>query len=916
MPKNNESTMQWKVDIAQFKKNIQDAKRQISLANAEFKTATAGMGKWANSITGVESKIKQLNTVSANQKTVLAELQKQYDIVAREMGEDSEAAQKLKIQIENQKAAISKTDAEISKYNSQLGKLEAEQKQAESATGKLTNTIEEQESALADLKSQYANAVLEYGKNSKEAKSLAKEISSLSTELAENKTKLNDAEKAADRLDNSIDDAGESARDAANGGFTVLKGTLANLAAEGVTRLIDGMRELGRQLIDIGKQSITGYAAFEQLEGGVNKLFGDASKTVMDNAKQAFSTAGMSANEYMETVTSFSASLISGLGGDTEEAARIADIAIRNMSDNANTFGTDIASIQNAYQGFAKQNYTMLDNLKLGYGGTQAEMARLVNESGVLNGKFEVTAETVKDLPFATLIEAINETQKRMSISGLTAEEAAEAVKNGVMTQEEAYAAMGTTAKEAASTLEGSYNSMKAAWSNFLVNLSSGEDVSGSFDALINAASTVWDNLKPVLEELIDNVVTLIRDELTERFPEAMEAFDKIKEAVSTAFQWILDNKDALIAALSGIAAGITALLIAQKIEGMIKAFKAWKLATEGMTIAQRLLNAAQLASPIGLIIAGIAALVTAFVVLWNKSEAFRNFWIGLWESIKTFMEPIIEAIKGFFTETIPAAIDTMVTFFSELPGKIWKFLSDLLSKVIGWANNMVTKARETGRSFLNNVVSFITQLPGKIWGFLSDVISKVGSWAGSLATKGAEAARGLFNSVVNGIKGLPGKMLSIGTDIVKGIWEGISGSYDWIKGKISGWVGNVTDFLKNLFGIGSPSKLMRDEIGKWLPEGIAVGFDDDLPKAESKMKKAMVKAVNQLKVSAENAKGGIVTPISVTADDSNRSNVGGRSQIINFNQTINSPKAVDRLTLYRETNSMLFNAKVGLSNV
>lgn len=231
------------------------------------------------------------------------------------------------------------------------------------------------------------------------------------------------------------------------------------------------------------KASLGAGGTYEQLEGGVKKLFGnDAMKTVIGNANKAFSTAGMSANKYMDTVTSFSASLISSLGGNTAKAAKHADLAIRDMSDNANTFGTDMEAVQNAYQGFAKGNFTMLDNLKLGYGGTQTEMLRLVNDSGVLKEK----VDDIKDVSFDDMILAIHKIQENMNITG-------------------------TTAKEASGTLEGSFNSMKASAENFLTSLATGNNVK---DSLGNLLSTFKDwsvgNLLPMLGQIFSSLGSLI----------------------------------------------------------------------------------------------------------------------------------------------------------------------------------------------------------------------------------------------------------------------------------------------------------------------------------------------------------------------------------------------------------------------
>lgn len=231
------------------------------------------------------------------------------------------------------------------------------------------------------------------------------------------------------------------------------------------------------------KQAIGEYSNYEQLVGGVETLFKDSSDKVVKYANDAYKTAGLSANEYMDTVTSFSASLLQGLGGDTDKAAEIANQAIVDMSDNANKMGTDMASIQNAYQGFAKQNYTMLDNLKLGYGGTASEMARLINDSGVLGDTVEVTADTVNDVSFDKIIEAIHVIQDNMDITG-------------------------TTAKEASTTIQGSIGMMKSAWTNFLTGMA---DPDQDFDALlgnlVDSVVTVADNLIPRITATLPRIV-------------------------------------------------------------------------------------------------------------------------------------------------------------------------------------------------------------------------------------------------------------------------------------------------------------------------------------------------------------------------------------------------------------------------
>jgi len=237
-----------------------------------------------------------------------------------------------------------------------------------------------------------------------------------------------------------------------------------------------------KEIIKLGKAALDAYAQFEQLEGGVNKIFGkEAAQEVMKNANEAYKTAGMSANQYMETVTNFSASLISSMGGNSKAAAKVADMAIRDMSDNANTFGTNMKSIQDAYQGFAKQNYTMLDNLKLGYGGTKTEMERLLSDAEKLTGK-KYNLDNLNDV-----YEAIHVIQEEYNITG-------------------------TTSKEAAKTIQGSMAMTKAAFDNFLVSLGSGKGVTKAMNNLFKSIGTTIKNIAPVALKIVKGLVKAMAD--------------------------------------------------------------------------------------------------------------------------------------------------------------------------------------------------------------------------------------------------------------------------------------------------------------------------------------------------------------------------------------------------------------------
>ena len=352
------------------------------------------------------------------------------------------------------------------------------------------------------------------------------------------------------------------------------------------------------------KSSIENYAEFEQLVGGVETLFKDSSNAVKGYADNAYKTAGLSANEYMSTVTSFSASLLQGLGGDTAKAAEIANLAITDMSDNANKMGSDMATIQAAYQGFAKQNYTLLDNLKLGYGGTASEMARLINDSGVLGDTMEVTAETVNSVSFDKIIQAINVVQTEMGITG-------------------------TTAKEAASTIQGSVAATKSAWKNLVTGIA---DENADLDILINnfteSASTALGNLLPRIGQVVSGIEAvgdkvpvfgLLTDAIKLTATVLIGAqIGSILQGIVTGFQaaqvqialYTLANGEAALA--SGVMTG--ALTAKEVIVGLLTG----KITLA--TAAQTLWNAAINANPI-MIAVTAAALLTAGVIKLARAQ-------------------------------------------------------------------------------------------------------------------------------------------------------------------------------------------------------------------------------------------------------------------------------------------------------
>lgn len=302
----------------------------------------------------------------------------------------------------------------------------------------------------------------------------------------------------------------------------------------------------------LSSDALGAYSQYEQLVGGVETLFAGAEDIVLENAENAFKTAGISANNYMETVTGFSATLLQGLDGDTKKAAEIADQALIDMADNANKMGTAMSSVQYAYQGFAKQNYTMLDNLKLGYGGSQAEMARLINDSGVLNGEMVATAKNVKEIPFDKVIEAIHVIQENLGITG-------------------------TTALEAETTLEGSMNKLKASWENALV------DIAKPLDDFAQGGLTILNDNIDVIKDALVDMMEQIKPLLDDALVKLQEWIDgggvqKLADGFVDAVSFIINHKDILLTFF----AALEVALGADRISNAVKGIKELKDAVSG----------------------------------------------------------------------------------------------------------------------------------------------------------------------------------------------------------------------------------------------------------------------------------------------------------------------------------------------
>lgn len=337
-----------------------------------------------------------------------------------------------------------------------------------------------------------------------------------------------------------------------------------------------------------------------------------------------------------------------------------------------------------------------------------------------------------------------------------------------------------------------------------------------SLDNLGNSSGTTEDAYSTMMDTA-DGKMKQVKETANDLFIKVFEKAEPVIAAVLDGFQWLIENAQILVPFL--VALGVAF--------GVMQAQAVIAAAAEAeMTVAQYLLNSAFLACPVLWIAMAIAALVAAFIYLWNNCDEFRQFWINLWQNIKDIFFTVWDAVKSFFTEKIPEMFNNLLQWFIALPDNIAYWLGYALGKIIAWCITLPEKAREAGKAFLENVINFFKNLPSNIATWLLNAVSKVSEWKIKLHEKGAEAAKGLLTAVVDGLKGLPGKMLEIGGNIVKGLWQGIQNMIGWFKDKIHNFFSGIVDGVKDTLDIHSPSKKFA-WIGKMCIEGFEDPFDD-----------------------------------------------------------------------------------------
>lgn len=849
---------------SEYRAALRNISQRLKEVSSELKLVSSQYDKNDTSIEALTAKQTALTHRLDEQKSKLSTLREQYEKMGSEYQQNKEKHEQLVASYNREKSELERIGRELGTTSPEYKKQAEVVEKLKEQVDKSTAANDQNERSMSRMRTQMNNAQTDINKTTNEIKDLESQMGKSAT--------------SSGKLGESVEDAGEKARNA-EGGFTVLKGAIANLAGNIVMSAINGVQSLAGEAINSSDalkkfESTMSFAGYD--DSTISKAKDDmkeyADLTVYDLDTVANTTAQLAANGIQDYT------------GLTQAAGNLNAVA----GGNADTFRS-VALVLTQTAGAGKLTTENWNQMADAIPGASGKLQEALQKNGAYTGNF----------------------RDAMAQGQITADEFNQAIMDLGFTDAAQQAATSTT------TFEGAMGNLEAAVTDGLMQI---------YDAIGS--------------ENVTGFINGINDAVTEVIP-------YIKDGVS----WLKDNLPKIAPLLAGISAALGTIMVAQKVEALVTAFKSWKTATEGLTVAQRILNAVQLSSPIGIAVAAISALVAGIVVLWNTNEGFRDAVMNVWQAVQDFIGDAVQAIGDFFSnlgttisqlpqmfadwlnsvittvtewvtdmasnaasagsqfvdnvinfvQNLPYNIGYLlgtvignviswvadmasnaasagsqfvsnaINFIQNLPANVASFLSSVISNVVGWVSNMASNATRAGSQFLSNAINFISQLPGRIASFLTKVISSLGSWAGQMASKGAEGARNMFNAVVNGLASLPSRVLSIGSDVVHGIWNGISGAAGWLAGKVKSFASGILDGMKDALGIHSPSRLFRDQVGKYIAQGIGEGFTDEMGSVVNQMQDAMPDASAfvsdpQLAYSASTATGAVANSSVVDA--------------------------------------------------
>ena len=631
---------------------------------------------------------------------------------------------------------LREVSSELKLTNTQFASGDKTVKETKTAYTNMNNTVQQQKEKINTLRTALAEAEKQYGSNNEKVKNFKTQLNNAENQLIQMENATNKSNKELKNMKSGFDDAGQGAL---KFGDLLKANVLGDFITSGLKTVAGAVKQLGSVFLTVGKEALDSYADYEQLVGGVETLFKDSSGIVENYANNAYKTAGLSANDYMETVTSFSASLLQSLDGDTAKVAEVSNMAVTDMADNANKMGTDMSSIQNAYQGFAKQNYTMLDNLKLGYGGTKSEMERLLSDAQKISGvKYDIS--NLNDV-----YQAIHVVQGELGITG-------------------------TTAKEASTTIQGSVSAMKSAWQNMLTGIA---DDNADFDGLINnlvdSIVTAGKNILPRVETIIDGVIELVMSTTEIIIDDLPQIIETGRGMISGLLQGIQEMLQEL--------ASSAFLIIQELVTSLLESLP--QLLQMGIDLLTELINGISQTLPqlIPVMVEAVAGIAETLIDnIDTIVDAGINLIIGLADGLIAALPKLIERA--------PVIIDKLVTKLTD---------PDMIGRIIQAAGRLISELAigliQAIPKLLANIPQIINSIAKGLLNGIADLrdVGKnllKGLWEGMSGIKDWlwDKVKGMLNGLTDKIKGFfgihsPSTLFKneIGENLALGLGEGFT---------------------------------------------------------------------------------------------------------------------------------------------
>ncbi|QNU66915.1 phage tail tape measure protein [Ruminiclostridium herbifermentans] len=724
-------------------------------------------------------------------------------------------------------------------------------------------------------------------------------LNNTSNELEGVSGKMKDTSKEVNNTSNNFDDAKDKAL---SFGDVLKANVIGNFIVNGLKNIGSAIKDIAIQAnsasgliqakLGLTKQEakdLTSVAKSIWKDG-----FGENVIDVTNDLAIVKQYLGDISNEELKGVTEKAYTISNVFGTEVNESVK----SVKTMMDNFGVSSTEAFDIITVgFQNGLDFSGEFLDTLneyapQFASMGLSADEAMKMLKNGVDNGAFSLdkVADAMKEFNIR-IMDGSNTTREGLNSIGINYDDLLKKINNGTMTTGQVMQLVIDKLKEQDDATTQNLSGVAlfgTQWEDLgkkaVLSLN---DVNNGINSISGATDKASQAVKDDLGTKLTTATRGIQEAFAPLAEDLLDMVNNIMPNLKSALQWIVDNSGIVKAGILGIGAGFIVWNVSSTIFGVVEAIKAFRLANEGATIAQAALNLVMNANPIGIIITVIAGLITAIIALWNTNEDFRNALIGIWEGITSTVSGAINKIKGFFNVIIDfvksnwqglllllvnpftgafkllydncesfrnfvddfvekvktafkTTIDKIVSFFSQLPGRVATQLINLVTKFTEWKANITTWIITNLPMIISSFVGFFAELPSKVWNVINGVIDKFASLKEELIRWANEHLPSFIAKFIEFMMELPNKMINIGMNIVEGIWKGISSAVGWLKDKISGFVGGIVDEIKDSLGIHSPSRVLADEVGKYMAQGIGVGFEDEMNQVSTNMAKAI----------------------------------------------------------------------------